>query len=87
MSRFTPNYYQACRIQDKILNMIGIVPQNKSRHDPESKKELKPAELASLAKAFDIMEERKRILRDKPLVKAVDAPTKSKSHKPMTFSE
>jgi hypothetical protein len=67
--------------------MMGIVPQKKASHDPAAVKDLKPGELASLAKAFDTMEERKRILRMKPLPKAIDVPQKAKLARPTTFSE
>ena len=89
MARFTPNYYIACRIQDKILNMIGVMPQNKSRHDPKAKRNLTPSELSTLTKAFDTMEERKRILRNKPLPKAQEVERPKDKRRPVheTFRE
>lgn len=85
--RYQPNYYLACRIQDKILNMIGIKPQNKSNHDPSAKKDLAPGELASLTKAFDLMEDRKRVLRMRGLPKPVEADRKEKKPARATFTE
>ena len=87
MSRFQPNYYIACRIQDEILNRIGVAPQNKSRHKPDKAEALSPKDLAALSAAWDRMEERKRILRNKPLVKPVDATPVAKARKAETFRE
>jgi len=56
--RWTPNYHVACQIQKKILAQM---------EGP-----LEPNQLASLSKAWDTLEERKRILRMKPLPKAQD---------------
>lgn len=47
----------------------GVEPAHKS--EP-----LSPSELASLAKAWDTLEDRKRILRMKPLPKAQEVPKK-----------
>ena len=85
--RYQPNYYLACRIQDKILNMMGVKPQNKNHHDPEAQIKLSAGELASLTKAFDTLEERKRILRMKGLPKAIDADRKEKHPARVTFTE
>jgi hypothetical protein len=85
--RYQPNYYLACRIQDKILNMIGIETQQKKNFDPKSKKDLKPGELASLTKAFDLMEDRKRILRNKGLPKPLDSEVKPKGPVHTSFRE
>ena len=85
MARFQPNYYLACRIQDKILNMIGIKPQNSSRYDPDAKRDLKPGELASLTKAFDTMEDRKRIIRMKGKPKDVEVKEKAKNKPQQSF--
>lgn len=85
--RFQPNYYLACRIQDKILNMIGVIPQAKRNYDPKAKRNLTPGELSSLTKAFDVMEERKRILRNKPLPKAAEVKEKPGKSSRATFTE
>jgi len=74
MSRWTPNYHVACQIQRKILAQM-------------EKSDLKPKDLATLTSAWERLEERKRILRMKPKPRDVEVKDKSKSHKPMTFSE
>ena len=84
--RYQPNYYLSCRIQDKILNMIGVKPQSKKNWEPDAKRDLKPGELATLAKAFDTLEERKRIIRMKGLPKAVDVAPRRKPAR-ATFTE
>jgi hypothetical protein len=76
MPRYQPNYYIACRIQDKILNKIGVTPQNKSRHEPSKEEDLSPKDLAVLASSWNTLEERKRILRNKPLPKAAEVKEK-----------
>ena len=59
MSRFGPTYSLACEMQRKISSVML---------DPDTDKRL----LSQLALAWDRLEERKRILRRKPLVKPVD---------------
>jgi hypothetical protein len=87
MPRFAPNYYLACRIQDKILNMIGVKPQNSTRYDPKEKKDLSPKDLATLSGAWNTLEERKRILRMKPKPRDVEVKEKVKDRKRETFQE
>lgn len=85
--RYAPNYYIACRLQERLLNTIGVDPQTKKRVDPSLKAELKPGELASLVKSWDLLEDRKRVLRMKPLPKAMDVTPKPKKVALDTFSE
>lgn len=87
MPRFQPNYYVACRLQDRILNTIGVDPQTKKRVDLSLKTKLKPVELASLVKSWDLLEDRKRVLRGKGLPKPLEAPQKPKATKQAVFSE
>jgi len=61
MSRWQPNYHVACGIQRKILAQM---------ENPE----ISPKDLTSLSGAWEKLEERKRILRMKPLPKAIDVP-------------
>lgn len=63
MSKWTPNYHVACAIQRKILNKMD-----------ESK--TTAANLATLANAWNTLEERKRILRMKGLPKSVEVKPK-----------
>lgn len=80
--RWSPNYHHACRMQDKILKMIGV---DRLWHigDEElpskGKKDLTPGQLATLVKAWDTLEERKRIIRMKPAPKAIDVTPKVKA--------
>jgi len=61
-------------LQNKILAMADA-------------KDISPTQMASLVTSYDRLEERKRILRMKPLPKAIDVPQKSKLARPATFSE
>jgi hypothetical protein len=73
--RNTPNYHTACKLQDKILDMAGVVRQsrwNKSKIAAPEGIDLNPAQLSALVGAWDRLEERKRILRMKPMPKPVD---------------
>ena len=54
--------------------------------EPEGK-ELKPGELAQLAKAWDTLEERKRVLRMKPAPKPVEVSVKPTKPKQVSFTE
>jgi hypothetical protein len=74
MSRWQPNYHVACGIQKKILAQMEAA-------------ELTPKDLAALTSAWEKLEERKRILRMKPLPKAVDVAVKSKGPVHRTFEE
>lgn len=73
--RWTPNYSVACTIQKRILAMM------------QTKEDLTPAELSSLSGAWEKLEERKRILRMKPLPKAQDVSIKQKVARQPTFTE
>ena len=92
--RWCPSYHVACRLQDKILLQMGLVrsgkpvPLDKLIQDAKSKP-LKPVELASLVKAWESMEDRKRILRGKGLPKPVEGDTgrRKKPSALATFSE
>lgn len=61
-------------MQDQILAQMGLSRLGKpTQSDPKSKKDsLKPSELNSLVKAWEGLEDRKRILRGKGLPKPVD---------------
>jgi len=72
--RWTPQYHSCCKLQNKILAMADA-------------KDISPTQMASLVTSYDRLEERKRILRMKPLPKAIDVPQKSKLARPATFSE
>lgn len=85
--RFQPNYYIACRIQDKILNAIGVDTQTKRHRRPEEKMNLNAAQLATLAKAWDTLEDRKRILRMKPTPRPIDVTPKEKRRPQAVFKE
>ncbi len=59
------------------MDTLGLARQCKSAIvQPPTPTALKPSEIASLAKAWDTLEERKRILRMKPAPKAIDVPLK-----------
>jgi hypothetical protein len=65
----------ACRIQKRLLERMD---------DPK----IGPQHLAQLSNAWERLEERKRILRMKPLPKAVDVPaTNRKPAHQATFKE
>ena len=87
MPRYQPNYYIACRLQERLLNTIGVEPQTKKRIDPSLKTKLRPGELASLVKSWDLLEDRKRVLRMKPLPKSIDVTPKKKPVQMETFRE
>lgn len=88
MSRYQPNYHVACRLQDRILNVIGVKPQLASHIDESVRnKKLNPAQLSSLVNAWDKLEDRKRILRMKPLPKAQDVAPKEKPRPRASFTE
>lgn len=74
MSRWTPQYHSCCKLQNKILAMT------------EDKK-ITPTQMASLVTAYDKLEERKRILRMKPLPKAQDVAPREKPRPRATFTE
>lgn len=62
-----PPYRKACAIQDVLKGLID-------------NKETEPKDVAACARAWDVMEERKRILRGKPLPGALKPkPVKSKT--------
>lgn len=82
MAKYQINYHVACQIQRKILAQIGVGPGN------EGAPPLEPKDLASLTAAWEKLEERKRILRMKPLPKAIDVQEKkSKAQPAQAFSE
>jgi hypothetical protein len=72
--RWTPNYHVACQIQKRILVQMEA-------------EELTPKDLAALTGAWEKLEERKRILRMKPLPKAQDVSVKEKHPARVTFTE
>ena len=74
LMRWTPQYHTACKIQNKITAMLDAP-------------DMAAKDLASLVGAWEKLEERKRILRMKPLPKAIDVPQKAKLARPATFSE
>lgn len=75
--RWTPNYHTACKLQDKILETIGVA-RVRGKVMPAPGVPLKPSDLSSLIKAWDTLEERKRVLRMKPAPKAIDVSVKEK---------
>lgn len=72
--RWTPNYHVACQIQKKLL-------------DSMDKPDTTATQLATLSNAWEKLEERKRILRMKPLPKAVTVEQKGKARPAATFRE
>ena len=72
--RWSPNYHTACQIQKKILVQMEA-------------EELTPKDLAALTSAWEKLEERKRILRMKPMPKAVDVTPKAKGPVHKSFQE
>lgn len=85
---WNPQYHTACQIQKKILESMGLEFQraNQTPKPIEKAPKLKPAELCSLAKAWELIENRKRILRNKGLPKSIDADKPRKAARP-TFTE
>lgn len=80
--KWSPQYHSACQIQKLILGKMGLRIQHRNeviKPDPEHPVEIKSSELCALTKAWDTLEERKRILRMKGLPKAVNAEAKRKS--------
>lgn len=77
---YPPQYHTACQIQRKILAAMGLdlLQRNQVPKSTEEGKKvkLKPSELCSLTAAWDKIEERKRILRMKPLPKAIEVKEK-----------
>ena len=69
------------------MNMIGVKTQSKKNVDLEARRDLKPGELASLTKAFDTLEERKRILRMKPKPRDVEVKATQKVPVRASFEE
>jgi hypothetical protein len=82
MSRFTPQYHVACQIQKKILAKMGLSFQQANRvpRASDADCELSPRDLASLTASWNLIEERKRILRMKP--KPRDQEVKEEKKKP-----
>lgn len=83
--RWTPNYHVACKLQDKILESIGITRKARGGRpqllDVDKPMPMKPSDLSSLIKAWDTLEDRKRVLRMKPLPRAVDVSRDGKKAK------
>lgn len=93
--RWSPQYHVACRLQDKVLGLMGLLRSGKPAPLDQLIKEIKakplrPVEMCSLIKAWESLEDRKRILRGKGLPKPVEAEDhkyrKKKPHE-VTFSE
>jgi hypothetical protein len=80
--KYAPNYHIACGIQRKILEQIGVGPDA-----PPKVSKLSPKDLAVLTSAWEKLEERKRILRNKPLPKAAEVKPKGSERKRETFTE
>lgn len=72
--RWTPNYHVACQIQKRILVQMQA-------------EKLTPKDLAALTGAWEKLEERKRILRMKPLPKAVEVKSTDRKPTRVTFME
>ena len=80
--RWTPQYHTACQIQKLILGKMGLdlLQANQTPKVGKIKTDLSPSELCSLTKAWSELEDRKRILRNKPLPKAAEV--REKDHRP-----
>lgn len=89
--KWSPQYHTACQIQKQILDMMGLEMQQANRTPKvvpkEGREKLKPAELCSLTKAWSELEDRKRILRNKPLPKAMEVKEKVKVQRRESFQE
>lgn len=87
--KYSPQYHTACQIQKKVLEAMGLEMQQKNQTPKPIKgsPQLKPSDLCSLAKAWETIEERKRILRMKGLPKAVDSKEREKKPLRATFTE
>jgi len=66
---YPPNYYKALKLQYTLF-------------DECLKPETKPSDKAQLARAWDILEDRKRVILGKGLPKSVDTASKSKRKSP-----
>lgn len=86
---WNPQYHTACQIQKKILEAMGLEFQraNQTPKPIENAPKLKPADLCSLAKAWETIEERKRILRMKPKPRDIEVKPKAPGPKHATFTE
>lgn len=89
MSRYTPQYHVACQIQKKILAKMGLEFQAANRVPKSAKSDcdLSPRDLASLTTSWNMIEERKRILRMKPKPKDVAVKEKPSKTPRATFTE
>jgi hypothetical protein len=87
----SPQYHTACQIQKLILGQMGLEISQANQTPkpmPEGKKpKLTPSELANLAKSWDLIENRKRILRGKGLPKPIEPATKKRPITQETFRE
>lgn len=88
---WNPQYHTACQIQKKILAAMGLEMQHANQTPKpmaeEKSPKLKPSELCSLAKAWETIEERKRILRMKPKPKDIEVKPKVQGPKRAMFTE
>jgi hypothetical protein len=89
MARFTAQYHVACQIQRKILGKMGLEFQqaNRTPKPTDADCDLSPKDLSLLAASWNTMEERKRILRMKPLPKSQDVTPKPVKAKPLAPTE
>ncbi len=61
------------RLQDKILTLVGLERSGRTSAKDIAAAPLKPSELSSLIKAWDTLEDRKRVLRNVGLPKPIEA--------------
>lgn len=90
--RWTAQYHVACKLQDRILEHVGIVRRGKGGRpvvdEPDRNLKVKPMELAALVKAWDVLEDRKRVIRMKPVPRPIDVTKEQKkTGKPASFIE
>ena len=85
----TPQYHTACQMQKRILDAMGLEMNHAGRTPKPMKNcpKLRPGDIANLVKSWDLLENRKRILRGKGLPKPLEAPQKPKKALPATFTE
>lgn len=87
--RYQPQYHTACQIQKMILGKMGLelAQANQVPKMGKIKTDLTPSELCSLTKAWSELEDRKRILRNKGLPKAVEVSDKKPKVQRAVFTE
>ena len=89
VGKYQINYHVACQIQKMILGKMGLEfgAQNQSPRVGKTRTDLSVAELSSLTKSWELLEERKRILRMKGLPKPVESKEREKKPTRAVFTE